>query len=76
MQELEDIIQSYEIVAVEKERDNLSLSERLYCVIQDIEDYVQKNNLEEDQELDSILNQLNTIKEIYDERRILNGQNS
>lgn len=76
MQELENTLITYEMAIIEKERDGLSLSERLYCVIQDTEDYIQKNNLEEDQELDSILNQLNTIKEIYDERRIINGQNS
>lgn len=46
--------------------DNLSLGERLYCVIQDVEEYIQHNNLEQDEELDFILKQLETIKEKID----------
>ena len=46
--------------------NELSLSERLYCLEQDIEEYIQHNALEADKELDFILKQVNEIKEIVD----------
>ena len=32
--------------------DNLSVGERIYCLEQDIKDYVHRNNLEQNKELD------------------------
>lgn len=55
----------YELRKIEIKED-LTMGERLYCVIQDLEDYIMHNNLEQDKELDFICRQLNTIKEIYD----------
>ena len=46
--------------------DDLTLGEKLYCTIQDVEDYIQHNNLEQDEKLDQILQQLEEIKEVYD----------
>lgn len=48
--------------------DDLTLSELMYCAIQDLEDYIQCNNLETDKELGFILNELERIKETYDNR--------
>lgn len=44
--------------------NSLSLGERLYCLEQDVEEYIQHNGLEADKELDWILKQINDIKEI------------
>jgi len=59
----------FELRRIEK-RNNMSMGERLYCVIEDVEDYIMHNNLEQDKELEFILSQLETIKEIYDESNI------
>ena len=49
--------------------DNLSIGEKLYCLIQDIEEYIQHNNLEQDKELGFILKQAEDIKEEYDNEK-------
>lgn len=49
--------------------DDLSLGEKLYCVLQDVKDYIHCNGLEQDKELDWILSQLEDIKEQYDNER-------
>lgn len=43
---------------------SMSIGERLYCLEQDIEEYIQHNGLEADKELDFILKQVIEIKEI------------
>jgi hypothetical protein len=63
---IDEPLKQYEIRKLEIVED-LTIGERLYCVIQDLEDYIMHNNLEQDKELDFICRQLNTIKEIYDE---------
>ena len=62
----QDTLPGYELRRLEIKED-LTMGERLYCVIQDLEDYIMHNNLEQDKELDFIWRQLDTIKEIYDE---------
>lgn len=66
---IDEPLKQYEIRKIGIVED-LTMGERLYCVIQDLEDYIMHNNLEQDKELDFICRQLNTIKEIYDESNI------
>ena len=66
---IDEPLKQYEIRKIEIKED-LTMGERLYCVIQDLEDYIMHNNLEQDKELDFICRQLNTIKEIYDESNV------
>lgn len=47
----------------------MNISEKLYCVIQDLEDYIQCNHLEQDKELGGIVQQLDEIKEQYENAR-------
>lgn len=66
---IDEPLKQYEIRKIEIVED-LTMGERLYCVIQDLEDYIMHNNLEQDKELDFICRQLDTIKEIYDESNV------
>jgi hypothetical protein len=66
---IDEPLKQYEIRKIEIKED-LTMGERLYCVIEDVEDYIMHNNLEQDKELEFILSQLETIKEIYDESNI------
>lgn len=43
----------------------LSIGERIYCLEQDIKDYVHRNNLEQDKDLDFIIRQCEELHEIY-----------
>lgn len=47
----------------------MNISEKFYCVIQDLEDYIQCNHLENDKELNWIVQQLDEIKEQYENSR-------
>lgn len=49
--------------------DNLSVGERIYCLEQDIKDYVHRNNLEQDKELDWIIQQAEKLHELYNQIR-------
>ena len=47
----------------------MNISEKFYCVIQDLEDYIQCNHLENDEKLNWIVQQLDEIKEQHENAR-------